>query len=727
MRLDNEKLTIVKLLRLDSQLTSPSGQLLVPPYQRAYCWDEDLCETLWRDINEFLAQSVDPGDPTRELRDEYFVGTIVTCANAQDAGTLDIIDGQQRLTTFMLLLRAILRHYECRPPEELSTADRDWQRDLASCLWYKNNRTGVVERGPGAAIKLRSEVAFESQRSDLERILCEGPAPTDAPKRGPDNRSELLRNYSLFCRLVDQFQANAQYRLSDLCLAVEHCVVLLIRCDDLDAALTIFNTLNNRGQPLEDADIFKAELYRRLPEGPDKARFAAEWKDMQRRLDTVRLSATDIFRDYMFHLRGTARDNEVALRQFYQGADPAQRFASFEQPGFFGNIKETADLWVTLLENADTFRNNPLLTPQAAKWLHCLTLYSNIYWRFPITVYYFAHRQHALAVREGGETEGLAHIDSPAAFERFLARLTAFLYGAFLRLGTVNAIQPLTYELCAALARGYEADIDSVLESQCQHDFNEPLNEAFLRNRRHQKALLLLDAYLSTPAQRLVGRNQHLEVERIFPRRYDPRTYPPAQRVDERHLVEAAGNKTLLARPLNIVAREGYFAAKREAYTTSALLATRNLANQHGPGDFDAYDIERRSQQMLNRLNGFLQGQMPETSSQPTSTPPPIDNQYHLEVRRPDGVTIRANAHIGPGGLVVEAGSTIAATALDNIPEVCTSRRQTAPVDENSRLTMPQTFPNGTQAAIVVTGMRKARCPMWKDPDGQPLKSGKLP
>ena len=68
----------------------------IPEYQRAYSWGIDNCDKLWQDINDFVES---------ESKDRYFFGTIII--NCQDNDTkYGLIDGQQRTTTFLLLLKA---------------------------------------------------------------------------------------------------------------------------------------------------------------------------------------------------------------------------------------------------------------------------------------------------------------------------------------------------------------------------------------------------------------------------------------------------------------------------------------------------------------------------------------------------------------------------------------------------------------------------------------------
>ena len=70
----------------------------IPEYQRAYSWEIENCDKLWQDINAYVES---------ESKDRYFFGTIII--NCQDNDTkYGLIDGQQRTTTFLLLLKALL-------------------------------------------------------------------------------------------------------------------------------------------------------------------------------------------------------------------------------------------------------------------------------------------------------------------------------------------------------------------------------------------------------------------------------------------------------------------------------------------------------------------------------------------------------------------------------------------------------------------------------------------
>ena len=78
------------------------ADFLIPDYQRPYAWEETECQTLWDDLKDFAIPNNNIEDFDDDI-EEYHLGPIVTFENG---GKHEIIDGQQRLTTLLLLLRA---------------------------------------------------------------------------------------------------------------------------------------------------------------------------------------------------------------------------------------------------------------------------------------------------------------------------------------------------------------------------------------------------------------------------------------------------------------------------------------------------------------------------------------------------------------------------------------------------------------------------------------------
>ena len=100
-KLDTKDKTVLDLL------SDKKANFLIPDYQRPYEWRDKECRTLWDDLFNFAFPDNDCTKFDAD-NDEYFLGPIVTFPNQNNQQ--EIIDGQQRLTTLMLLLRAFYTH-----------------------------------------------------------------------------------------------------------------------------------------------------------------------------------------------------------------------------------------------------------------------------------------------------------------------------------------------------------------------------------------------------------------------------------------------------------------------------------------------------------------------------------------------------------------------------------------------------------------------------------------
>ena len=102
---------------------------LIPDYQRPYAWGEMECKTLWDDLFSFSF----PNDDCDQFVDdeEYFLGPIVTFKNRNQ---MEVIDGQQRLTTLMLLLRAFYNKLGSMK----DSRSKRMKEDIEKCIWRAN-------------------------------------------------------------------------------------------------------------------------------------------------------------------------------------------------------------------------------------------------------------------------------------------------------------------------------------------------------------------------------------------------------------------------------------------------------------------------------------------------------------------------------------------------------------------------------------------------------------
>ena len=110
---------------------------IIPEYQRPYAWGDDEIQTLFDDLWEFTAGP----DGGIEGKGTYFLGCVVAYEN--DQGEQEIIDGQQRITSLFLLLRAIYTMLSA--PTVRSKEAENFIKQIEPALWRTNKLTGEVD------------------------------------------------------------------------------------------------------------------------------------------------------------------------------------------------------------------------------------------------------------------------------------------------------------------------------------------------------------------------------------------------------------------------------------------------------------------------------------------------------------------------------------------------------------------------------------------------------
>ncbi|MBV6547084.1 DUF262 domain-containing protein, partial [Ursidibacter maritimus] len=255
----------------------PRGKkFIIPDYQRPYSWDIEKCETLWSDIESF--------SKTEEAakHESYFLGTIVSYENNDNQ---EIIDGQQRITSFMLLLRAFYTQLEKMDSNNKNVIGL--KQRLEPCIWEIERISREVDNKSN--IKILSDVATEADNETFHKIIESG--LFDEKKL--DNYTQ---NYAYFLKTSQDYAKNHPMEWENLCVTIlEQCIILPIKCDSQDTALTIFSTLNDRGLPLSDSDIFKAKMYKT---SENRKEFVEKWKEFSEICKLSGLNIDDICRYY---------------------------------------------------------------------------------------------------------------------------------------------------------------------------------------------------------------------------------------------------------------------------------------------------------------------------------------------------------------------------------------------------------------------------------------------
>lgn len=512
-------------------LSDRKADYIIPDYQRPYAWDEDSCQTLWDDIFSF---AIPDNDATKfDTSDEYFLGSIVTFEN--DKKQQEVIDGQQRLTTFMLLLRAFYDRFTKMQDQD----SKDFSERIASCIW-KTNEMGKPDK---EHLKIDSVVATDKDKDEFLSILKTGNVNSSQTSRYANNFRFFLKKVDDFINDFPKFAEKLPARI------LNNCILMPIEAESQDTALRIFSTLNDRGLPLSDSDIFKAQFYQyyKQKSEDDRDEFIKDWKKLEETCEKIFHPITgtpmdDLFTRYMYFIRAKRDNNKSSttesLRRFYE----RDKYSVLKQDDTFENLKDLAQFWEDI-----TDQNRERFSEEVLKKLFILNYAPNSMWNYFISVYYLANRT------EDGKLDD-------EDFKMFLDRTIAFIWGYAIMHPGVNALRtPIFAEMLNIV------NLNEVTFSDFKFDKEQTRSAIliydFKNGRPITKSMLALRMMLNKE-QSYPKLSQQFDIEHIYPRKRQENE----KGLSNNRQIDLLGNKSLLEKRINIRASDYRFEDKIKYY-----------------------------------------------------------------------------------------------------------------------------------------------------------------
>jgi uncharacterized protein with ParB-like and HNH nuclease domain len=517
-------------------LTDKKSVFLIPDYQRPYAWEEEQCQTLWDDVFSFAI----PDDDRDKFNsdDEYFLGSIVTFKN--DHGQLEVIDGQQRLTTFLLILRAFYDKFSLMQDQ----TSVDMYKLIAQCIWS----TDEFGRPDMERLKIDSEVATDNDKDEFLEILRTGEVPSSY-------RSKYANNFRYFQNKIQELSDKyMDYPLYFLTRILNNCVILPIEAESQDTALRIFSTLNDRGLPLSDADIFKAQFYKYYGAKGEKDEFIANWKRLEDITEQIFNPPTgtpmdELFTRYMYYLRslqGNKSTTVESLRKFFERG----KYELLRTDDAIEDLLDLAVFWQDVA-NQDKQRFNP----SVLRKLFVLNYAPNGVWQYITSVYFMKNKI------DKGDNKDILDNDK---FGTFLDKIIAFIYAYAIYNPGVNQLRTPVFAEMIKIINGQEVDFvrDDGRKWMELPRLSELLNSYGFTNGRPITRSLLTWYAFHDENQNLLEIDQKFEIEHIFAKKrqeIERTLQDPAS-------IESLGNKILLEKGINIRAADYRFADKKRYY-----------------------------------------------------------------------------------------------------------------------------------------------------------------
>lgn len=558
---------------------------MIPPFQRPYEWKREHVESLFNDLwNHMMEHSEDGID--------YFLGPIVTYedkyVDKESERTIIeccVIDGQQRLTTLALLLRAIY--------EQIATGDsdedlEDEESEVKKTLWTKNKETKQYNMSVNP---IESRVVFKEDALIFDKIMESGSADG---LEGP-----YAENYRLLQNLiVEQLTSKkGALKFPDFIECIlKNTILLPIVADSMDTAMEIFNTLNDRGMQLTDADIFKSLIYGDL-DPSKRGSFINRWNQMSKDCEKIGITIQDLFKYYSFYIKAVENDRSsslISVRKFYSMKNRLKDKDLMDNLQLILNLYKVALGQERLIDPEQPFKDEEYKIPNilpGEEWsddcsirksLDILSSFANDYWNYPIVTYYLSNKTKA---------------DFKESFDKFLHKLIVDLLYTQVIANNVNSLKTPVMNL----------DLKIIDNLHPEFDFGDKDWTIFKQNIvtphfKLERMLLKIVAYME-PNQTDVMLSGW-QVEHIFSQKWDPSVYSQLPAEEIKQLIEHIGNKMPLEKIPNIMAGNNFFSKKRAEYEKSDIALAHTIRQYTS---WDTNSILMRDEIIVRDIQSLLE------------------------------------------------------------------------------------------------------------------------
>jgi len=258
----------------------------IPVYQRNYEWNKEQVEQFFRDIEGIIDDD----------NNGHFLGTIVFVSNEKQGLMMEriIIDGQQRITTTMLLLKAIYDSLDENNNEEKNLKQEIYE-------------TYIINKYVDDKYKLKLKPVQEDMNAYIDLI----------ESNKANEESKIYTNYKLLMDLI----SSSHYSVQQIFEALSRVQIVYISLDKNSKAENpqlIFESLNSTGLSLTEADLIRNFILMGLEYDKQVELYKKYWVNIEKLLTNARIS--EFVRDYLTMKLGYAPNRKkvyATFKKFY--------------------------------------------------------------------------------------------------------------------------------------------------------------------------------------------------------------------------------------------------------------------------------------------------------------------------------------------------------------------------------------------------------------------------
>ena len=426
-------------------------RFIIPSFQRSYAWGWEQCEKLWNNIFDKYENALTDDEDTSA----YFLGTIITYKDDQtpngQALEVNIIDGQQRITTLLLLFRAI--HHVLS--YKIEYVDNDGIRDdikstlnaVVSTFCQRNrNENGVAIpnlKEPRLIREPRDKDIIKDIIANGDIIVTDDNGSTtnyvdgehlnefiqlkkelNERRRGrrrnlPDRLNYYLNSneYTNYAFFIDKIRRLDTRIIRFTEILFERCILLNIMTPSKDYAFTVFDTLNNAGLQLAPSDIVKNYIFELAYDRDPNRDRTQQTSELWYKFESIckqdnkdkTLDLNLVFRNYMNITRvtsgqygaGWALSKDPNIRDYFspQKNNPFPNgYESLKDEQLMDTLIELARFLKSAVNPGIVSDDNELISIEAQQGIHIiqeLSASNKLRYTYLLSLFWYKHRDDA--------------------------------------------------------------------------------------------------------------------------------------------------------------------------------------------------------------------------------------------------------------------------------------------------------------------------------------------
>lgn len=546
----------------------------IPRYQRPYSWGDDQLTKLWEDLQE-ARQNNEPN---------YFLGSVITAKPEEASNYLDIVDGQQRLTTLLILLCVCRDLY---PDINADVMDKD--PFAVDSIMIKSS---ILLNGRFERLRLKTHSNHESDFQQL--IINEGKAKINSRPLKKELAIEQVpaykfRNTAFFFRekLEQLGEREAGEFINYLFNNVK---IIRIDCQSVSFAIKLFQVLNDRGLDLSNSDLIKSFLIGKIHKMYEadaelkrqyEDQFMDDWKSCEQIAIDTEESMNDLFVLFEYFL--LAKNPDKSLYDELKGL--------FEKRNANEVIKEFKDFITVYKTGAYNSTDSVIYSFFYLRW--------SVYWRAIVTTALF--------------------VEYPE-YDAFLIKFRRYYYLNWIAGNTLSKIKQTSFNLIGYLKEKKPlVEIEAELDRQLSGDVIQRAVNNLNGDIYYEpwcKPLLFMIEYEQQDLPRFYSMgDRNIQTEHVLPRAYkEEKDWHYAKVIpDVDRLLNTGANLTLLSGTKNLAASNYAFDRKIKSYDgtgfesvadrkVSSFKITQHIVNDYSAGKFD---MKWNLEAMNNRWSWF--------------------------------------------------------------------------------------------------------------------------